>query len=172
MPVRGWTVVPAALATLLVSTGLLRAQQRPESRPHQGQGLDQRGAMVMGFDQQKTAHHFYLYEDGGAIDVSVKDPADATSRDAIRTHLSHVAGLFRRGDFRDPMMVHDRADVPGTAEMSRLKTRITYAYRETPQGGRVEIVTTNPTALKAVHEFLVFQISDHKTGDSLAVRKR
>jgi hypothetical protein len=31
--------------------------------------------MVMGFDLDKTAHHFYLYEDGGAIDIAVKDAA-------------------------------------------------------------------------------------------------
>ena len=27
----------------------------------------------MGFDQHKTAHHFYLLEDGGAIDIAVKE---------------------------------------------------------------------------------------------------
>ena len=34
---------------------------------------DQRGAMVMGFDQARTTHHFLLFNDGGAIDVSVND---------------------------------------------------------------------------------------------------
>ena len=33
-------------------------------------------AMVMGFDQHRTAHHFLLFSDGGAIDVSVNDPGD------------------------------------------------------------------------------------------------
>jgi hypothetical protein len=33
---------------------------------------DQRGAMVMGFDQARTTHHFMLFNDGGAIDVNVK----------------------------------------------------------------------------------------------------
>jgi len=47
-------------------------------------------AAVMGFDQDKTTHHFYLFEDGGAIDVSVKDSADAKNRDAIRGHLPHM----------------------------------------------------------------------------------
>src|SRR5262245_58002094 len=53
--------------------------------PHPG--MDQRGAAVMGFDQGKTTHHFYLYDDGGAIDVAVKDQADTSNRDAIRSHL-------------------------------------------------------------------------------------
>ena len=34
---------------------------------------DQRGAMVMGFDQALTTHHFLLFNDGGAIEVSVND---------------------------------------------------------------------------------------------------
>lgn len=163
-------VVLAAIAVPLAIVPGLRARQ---SRGSSSQaGLDQRGAMVMGFDQQQTAHHFYLYEDGGAIDVSVKDPADTTNRTAIRSHLSQIAAVFGQGNFRDPMLVHDRPDVPGTAEMTRLKARIAYRYVETPNGGRVDIVTTDPEALKAVHEFLRFQITDHKTGDSLAVRKR
>ncbi|MGH9173948.1 MAG: hypothetical protein ACRD1H_06305, partial [Vicinamibacterales bacterium] len=32
-----------------------------------------RGEKAMGFDQARTSHHFYLYEDGGAIEVTVKD---------------------------------------------------------------------------------------------------
>ena len=30
----------------------------------------------MGFDQARTTHHFLLFTDGGAIDVSVNDPVD------------------------------------------------------------------------------------------------
>jgi hypothetical protein len=36
----------------------------------------------------------------------------------------------------------------------------------------VDIVTTDAEALKAVHDFLRFQIADHKTGDPLTPRKR
>ena len=32
--------------------------------------------------------------------------------------------------------------------------------------GRIRIQTADPEALKAVHEFLRFQIEDHHTGDS------
>jgi len=34
--------------------------------------MNDRGAAVMGFDQDKTAHHFYLYEEGGAIDIGIR----------------------------------------------------------------------------------------------------
>jgi hypothetical protein len=60
--------------------------------------------------------------------------------------------------------------VPGTADMTRLKDRITYQYEETPLGGRVRIVTRDTAALAAVHAFLHFQIADHQTDDSGVVR--
>jgi hypothetical protein len=134
--------------------------------------VDHRGAMVMGFDQDKTRHHFLMYEDGGAIDVSVNDPGDAKNLDAIRAHLPHIATMFTAGDFNAPAMVHDSSKVPGTAAMAQLKDRIAYRYVETPRGGRVDIVTKDKDALAAVHQFLTFQIRDHKTGDPTSVGKR
>ena len=131
-----------------------------------------RGAMVMGFDQDKTAHHFYMYEDGGAIEVIAKDPADAKNRDAIRAHLPHIAMMFGGGDFDAPMLVHDTKNVPGADTLAKLKDKIRYSYVETPRGGRVDVVTTDRSALSALHEFLKFQIREHHTGDPETVRKR
>jgi hypothetical protein len=148
----------------------LAAVPTAAQNPHPG--MDQRGAAAMGFDQARTAHHFYLYEDGGAIDVAVKDRTDIVDRDAIRSHLPHIAMLFGQGDFAAPMLVHDSKNVPGTAAMARLKEKISYVYKETAAGGRVDIRTSDAGALKAVHEFLKFQIADHKTGDSLEIRRR
>lgn len=142
------------------------------ARQGHAQHLDTRGKHVMGFDQHKTTHHFVLYEDGGAIDVSVKEASDGTNRDAIRAHLPHIVHLFSAGDFEAPMLVHDRKDIPGVKELVRLKDRITYKYTETPTGGRVDIATTDKDALAAVHAFLKFQIEDHKTGDSLRIGRR
>jgi hypothetical protein len=134
--------------------------------------MDKRGATVMGFDQQLTVHHFLLFTDGGAIDVSAKNPSDVTNRDAIRSHLPHIAMMFGSGNFEAPMLVHDSKNVPGTKTMAARKDAIRYQYVETPDGGRVDIVTTDKEALAAVHAFLTFQISDHKTGDSAAVKAR
>jgi len=133
---------------------------------------ESRGAKVMGFDQKATTHHFSLFTDGGAIEVSVKAPSDTKNRDAIRSHLPHVATMFRDGNFDAPMLVHDSTNVPGTKIMAARKAAIRYDYVETATGGRVNIVTTDPEALKAVHEFIRFQISDHRTGDSTTVRTR
>ena len=129
-------------------------------------------AMVMGFDQRATTHHFRLYEDGGAIEVTVNDPGDVKDRDAIRSHLPHIAMMFGSGNFDAPMLVHDSSHVPGTAVMAERRDQIRYTYVETPNGGRVEIVTTDPQALTAVHAFLTYQVAEHKTDDVLTVSKR
>ena len=130
------------------------------------------GAMVMGFDQARTTHHFLLFTDGGAIDVSVNDPADTKNRDAIRSHLPHIAAMFGQGDFEAPMLVHDSKNVPGTSVMTERKGAIRYQYVETANGGRVNIVTSDPAAVAAVHAFLTFQIAEHKTGDPTTVQTR
>jgi hypothetical protein len=157
-------IVLSFLIATLASTALLAAQQA--SHPS---SLDERGAHVMGFDQQKTTHHFYLYADGGAIDVSANDPNDQSDISAARAHLPHIAKMFGNGDFSAPVLVH-ATNVPGTADLARLKDRLSYRYEETPRGGRVNIVTADPEALAALHSFLRFQIADHKTGDSPDVR--
>ena len=158
------TVSLAATVTLTPAAATLSPVQHQHS-------LDQRGHAVMGFDQQKTVHRFSLYDDGGAIEVAVKDPADVTNLEAIRSHLPHIAEMFGAGNFDAPMEVHARS-VPGTAEMARLKDRLSFAYVATPRGGRVDILTSDREARAAVHAFLKFQIQDHKTGDSTRVTKR
>ena len=151
---------------LLYALLTLTLSQHPHGPAHD------RGAAVMGFDQDRTAHHFLLFEDGGAIEVAVKDDHDTTDRDAIRAHLPHIARMFGDGDFDAPMMVHDTKDVPGIAVLTARRTAITYRYAETPAGGRVDIVTTDPEALAALHEFLRYQIREHKTGDAVTVTPR
>ena len=133
---------------------------------------NQRAETVMGFDQELTTHHLLLFADGGAVDVSVKNPADTRNRDAIRSHLPHIATMFGAGNFEAPMLVHDSTSVPGTSVMAARKDTIRYRYVETPNGGRVNIVTTDAESLAAVHAFLKFQIADHKTGDPITVRSR
>lgn len=133
--------------------------------------VDARGAHVMGFDQEKTVHSFRLHVDGGAIDIAVRDAADAANRDAIRSHLPHIAEMFGDGNFSAPMLIH-ATEVPGTRAMAAAKDRIRFAYVETPRGGRVDIFTTDQAVLAALHEFLRFQIQDHRTGDTMAVTRR
>jgi len=154
-----------------------RQEQKPNSsdpmcpthqvRTHDGTpqaSMNERGAKGMGFSQTATTHHFLLKPDGGAIQVEVKDPSDAADRDNVRMHLRHIAEAFKAGDFEIPMFVHDTV-LPGVPEMNRLREKISYTYEETSRGGRVTISSSDQEALRAIREFLVFQIREHQTGD-------
>jgi hypothetical protein len=131
--------------------------------------LNHRGDHEMGFSHDKTTHHFELHYDGGAIDVRADDVKDTASRDEIRAHFQHIVTMFSAGNFNVPMLVHAQ-NVPGTASMTRLKDQLHWEMQETPRGARITIVADNKPALQAVHEFLRFQIEDHKTGDCPMVR--
>jgi len=134
------------------------------------QMVQQRGDHVMGFSHDKATHHFRLFSNGGAIEVEATNPSDLESRDQIRAHLAHIAYLFAQGDFQSPMLIHDRVP-PGVPTLDRLKSSISYKFEETSRGARVRITTGNAEAVKAIHEFLKFQISDHLTGDSTEISK-
>lgn len=131
--------------------------------------LNQRGDHVMGFSHDKTTHHFELNQDGGIIEVRANDLKDTESRDQIRSHFRHIVQMFAAGNFNVPMLVHAQ-EVPGTAAMSQLKDQLHWELHETPRGAKILITADNKPALDAVHEFLRFQIADHKTGDCTAVR--
>lgn len=153
------------LAAILAVAATVSSQ----AQDHHNQ-MTARGAQAMGFDQDQTTHHFYLYEDGGAIQVTAKDSRDKVNLAAIRMHLPHIAKMFAAGDFSTPQFIHE-PQVPGTEGMTRLRDRIVYAYEDLPDGGRVRITTRHARALQAVHEFLKYQITDHKTGDPLQVTR-
>jgi hypothetical protein len=75
--------------------------------------------------------------------------------------------MFTNGDFSTPMFIHDGVP-PGTTTMKLLKAAIHYRYEEMPSGGRVCIETEDPVAVAAIQDFLRFQITEHKTGDSVS----
>jgi len=130
--------------------------------------LKKHGAEAMGFDQDKTTHHFRLYKDGGAVEVAAKDPADAASIGQIRDHLKQQAKKFAAGDFGAPQHTHGQVP-PGVDTMTRLRSKIQYEFQSTERGGRLRITTADAQALAAVHQFLRFQIEDHGTGDKTSV---
>lgn len=170
-------MMTAAVATALLTAVYVRGGHflQDGQLPAQGHGHDshaegvaKRGDRVMGFDHEKTTHRFLLRPDGGAIEVIANAADDKESRDLIRKHLGHIAKMFAEGNFKAPMLIHDRTP-PGVPVMKRLKAEVEYRYEETERGGRVRLTTANEEALRAVHEFLRFQIEDHRTGDSTEV---
>jgi hypothetical protein len=130
--------------------------------------VEKHGDQAMGFSHETTTHHFRMASDGGAIELTANDLNDKASMEAIRSHLSHIAIMFGNGDFSTPMFVHDGIP-PGVTTMKILKTKIRYSYAEISSGGRVSIQSSDPIAVAAIHDFFRFQITDHQTGDSLAL---
>lgn len=150
---------------LAVATLVIVHAQEPKTADEQ---MNKRGDHVMGFDHMKTTHHFLLQESGGSIEITANKAGDVESSEQIRMHLKHIVMMFAEGNFNAPMLIHDQTP-PGVPVMQELKDEINYKFEEIDRGAAVRISTKNPTALKATHDFLRFQIKEHKTGDSLTV---
>ena len=158
--------VPGSLILAVAALMIVYAQE-----PKADEQMNKRGDHVMGFDHTKTTHHFLLDESGGSIEVTANKSDDVESSEQIRMHLKHIAMMFADGNFNAPMLIHDQTP-PGVQVMQELKGDIKYNYEEIDRGAAVRISTQNPTALKAIHDFLRFQIKEHKTGDSLDVIRK
>ena len=162
----------SVFSAVLLTSGLAAfAQLQGQNEHDHHQAVNRRGDQVMGFSHEKTKHHFYLYGDGGAIEVETIDPNDTDGRDQIRSHLRHIPQMFAAGDFNAPMLIHDQVP-PGVSVLQRLKSEVVYDFENRDKGAAIQIHTKSPEALKAIHEFLRFQISDHQTGDTSGVSRR
>jgi hypothetical protein len=160
------------LIALLICLACIRAsaQETSSTESEHFKSVDKRGDSEMGFSHDMTSHHFLLFKDGGAIEVEANNANDDGSKVAIRNHLVKIAEMFSEGDFQLPMLIH--ATVPsGVDTMKRLKNEIAYTAEISEKGARVRIRTENSEALQAIHEFLRFQIADHRTKDSLQVQR-
>lgn len=124
--------------------------------------MQERGKQVMGVDQYRSTHRFTSLPQGGVIALTV-DSTDTAGMAAIRAHFEEIAAAFSAGDFALPGMVH-AGSVPGTAVMRARAARITYRARSIAGGAELLIGTQDPTALRAIHDFLAFQREEHRAG--------
>jgi hypothetical protein len=157
------------ILTVALFCGVVAAQDMTSCPMHKDNSqhqadVEKHGDDAMGFPHDKTTHHFLLSPDGGVIEVMVNDAKDVDDLQAIRMHLKHIAMMFAEGNFSIPMFVHSEVP-PGVSEMKDRRADIVYTFEELATGGKVRIVTANRDALNAVHDFLIFQIRDHQTGD-------
>ena len=163
------------MMTVLVTGSVGCAQQSQTADPQKSkhdsmESMNERGDKVMGFDHTKTTHHFLLGTNGGVIQIEANEKTDTASRDEIRQHMRHIAKMFGEGNFSAPMLIHEQ-NPPGAEVMKQLKARISYEFGENERGAFIRISTDDAEALKAIHEFLRFQIKEHMTGDPLEVSK-
>ena len=166
-----WLILASSI--LALATLVIAYAQQPNKHGHPNMSdeqMNKRGDHVMGFDHTKTTHHFLLQQWGGSIEVTANSADDTDSSKQIKMHLKHIARMFGEGDFNAPMLIHDQTP-PGVPVMQELKGEIEYNFEEIDRGAALRISTKNPIALKAIHDFLRFQIKEHKTGDSLDIDK-
>lgn len=162
-----------AVAVLAARSGRGSAPQPSCAEHHAAEAdghraaVEERGDHVMGFDHERTTHHFLLEDSGGAIEIRANAADDTGSIEAIRSHLPHIARMFSAGDFEAPMLIHGRVP-PGVPVLKRLRGSVAWTYEPIEGGGRIRIRTADREALAAVHDFLKFQIEDHGTGDPTA----
>jgi hypothetical protein len=107
------------------------------------------------------AHRFEDLADGGRIQLT-RDPADSAGVREVRAHLARISRDFAAGDFSTPGVVHAGKEVPGAATMAARRKQISYSYKPVTGGGELRIITQDPQALKAVHEYLAFQRQEHR----------
>jgi hypothetical protein len=181
----GRIVIASAVVVVAISSIWcinLTAQESPHAMPpgmtheeHARQvqreaDMKARGSAVMGFDQETTVHHFVLRPDGGAIEVEVKNDEDEQGREQVRAHLRAIAREFAAGEFVRPFATHGE-EPSGVAVMKARRGEIKYVFEPTRAGGRVRLVTSDRAARTAIHEFLRYQIREHKTGDALTIAR-
>src|SRR5262245_53404483 len=103
-------------------------------------------------EHEKRVRNFYLDKNGGGMEVRVTDPKDKQAREEVRHELQQAA--------------RTRSAV-SSLEMQKYSDDIKYRYEKTALGARVHITAKNQVALRAVQDFLRFQMSD--TGRSTEV---
>jgi hypothetical protein len=115
----------------------------------------------MGVDQYTSTHQFESLPDGGRITLE-RDSSDPAGVAQIRSHLEEIAASFQAGNFSIPDFVHDR-EAPGTRVMRARRDHIRYTPSATPAGGQLRLLSRDPQAIAAIHQFLAFQRRDHRS---------
>ena len=146
---------------LAVSLVAMAAAVAEAQHAHSGPDsiLQARGRLFMGVDQYTSSHVFDDLPGGGRIELQ-RDVEDSVGTAVIRAHLQGITTAFASGDFTTPGLVHLKT-VPGIAVMTARRASITWTYRALPRGGEVLIRTSDPSALRAIHQFLAFQRNEH-----------
>jgi hypothetical protein len=122
-------------------------------------GVQARGEVAMGVNQYTSSHIFQPLPDGGRIELQ-RNATDSAGTSRIRRHMEQIKIQFAGGDFQLPGFVHAQR-VPGTDVMTAKRDAIRYSVEMLPRGAALRVRTEDPTAVRAIHEFLAFQRQDH-----------
>ncbi|MDX8128989.1 aspartate carbamoyltransferase [Methylomonas sp. LW13] len=147
------------LITALVLT-VPTVQAIPPVDPSRLDEVQERGSHVMPFALEKTLHIFNKTDTGGIQQVIAKDAADSQQIGLVRSHLSQLATHFAAGDFSGPRRIHGD-DMPGLNALASAAGKVSFAYRELPNGAEIEYRSEDKQLIEAVHSYFDAQLSDH-----------
>jgi hypothetical protein len=151
------------MASLLFLSVIGAVAQEPP-KPYVDPALLSRATKVSGFDSDRVTRHFYVLKNGGAVEITAKDPNDEATIKAIQAHLKKESDQLTKGNFEIAANIYGRT--PESApQLKKLRDDVTYATVPQENGGVLRMLTVNPTAKSAIHDYLRFQIDQLKTGD-------
>lgn len=129
------------------------------------QEVNSRLSHALGVSLDKVTVHFYLVKNGGVIEFAAKDPNDSASIAAIQKYLQNQKDLWEKGKESAVTEVH--AKPPESAStMRKLRNEITFYMAKTDNGAVLRMFSINEQAKNAIQDYLRFEITEHKTGDS------
>lgn len=146
-----------------------KGESRADGHAKHGAEVDSRHD-TLGMSHETSTHSFRLFSHGGAIELKASSADDLETVRGIRSHLAEIVAQFEKSDFSTPAFVHGYPP-DGVERMAVLGDAISYEYEDLSRGGQVRITTSSPEALEAIHEFLKFQIIEHRTADSGLIEK-
>jgi hypothetical protein len=150
------------VGAMFVMAAVVSAQAPP--KPYVDPELLTRVSRVSGFDSERVNRHFYVLKNGGAVEVTVKDPSDESTIKAIQAHLKKESDLWTKGNFDTVTAAYGRAP-EGALQLKKLRDNVTFAVVQEENGAVIRMLTVNPQAKSAIHDYLKFQIDQLKTGD-------
>ncbi len=158
------------VVALVVTAGAIAQTEMASVQTPRAETLS-RNSQLLGFDLTKTNQHFYLYKNGGAIDISAKNIDDVGSIAAVRRYLEKQEKLFAKGDLELQKQVYSMQVPQSLLTMRKLKDEISFSYTPTDEGGALRMFTINKDARQAIHDYLKSQIVDNQTGDPTTVQE-
>ena len=120
----------------------------------------ERGAISMGFNQNKIVHQFVATPSGGKIIILALNSSDKQTINQIKDHVMDIRKEFSEGNFTKPFFIHAQ-EVPGTKIMSEKKDLIKYNILEMKNGFSLVLTTNNKVLIDAIRQFVEFQAREH-----------
>lgn len=141
----------------------LAPSQNGSSQPmnsHNMTSMMQRGAIAMGFDQNKIIHGFSSTKDGGQIKIMSLDENDNQTINQIRNHIRDIQHDFTEGNFTKPFFIHQQL-VPGIDAMTQNKDQIQYQVQDLKNGSILLLNTNNSSLVNSINQFMTYQSTEH-----------